>query len=60
MRMCLGRLMPMQHDNGSPLWGAPDPKWSGKVRVVFLVVLSLAAWAIIASVVYLITRWAAG
>lgn len=48
--------MPMKHDNGSPLWGAPEPKWSGKVRVFALVVASLAAWAIIAGGVYLLTR----
>ncbi len=48
--------MPMKHDNGSPLWGAPEPKWSGKVRVVALVVASLAVWAIIAGGVYLLTR----
>ncbi|WP_159851488.1 hypothetical protein [Brevundimonas sp. G8] len=52
--------MPMRHDNGSPLWGAPEPRWSGKVRVALLVGASLAAWAIIAGFVYLITRWAAG
>lgn len=49
--------MPMQHDNGSPLWGSPEPKWSGKVRVVALVVASLGAWAVVAGVVYLLTRW---
>lgn len=37
-----------------------EPKWSGKVRAVALAAASLAAWAIIAGVVYLITRWAAG
>ncbi|WP_426023351.1 hypothetical protein [Brevundimonas sp. PWP3-1b1] len=52
--------MPMRHDNGSPLWGAPEPKWSGKVRVVALVVAGLAAWAVIAGGVFLFTRWAAG
>ncbi|WP_426016990.1 hypothetical protein [Brevundimonas sp. DWR2-3-1b1] len=52
--------MPMRHDNGSPLWGAPEPRWSGKVRVVALVAASLAAWAVIAGSVFLITRWAAG
>ena len=50
----------MKHDNGSPLWGAPEPKWSGKVRVAALVLASLATWAVLAGVVYLITRWAAG
>lgn len=52
--------MPMQHDNGSPLWGAPEPKWPGKVRVIALVVASLAVWGAVVGVVYLITRWAAG
>ncbi len=52
--------MPMKHDNGSPLWGAPEPKWSGKARVIALVVASLAAWAAVAGGVYLITRWASG
>ena len=52
--------MPMRHDKGSPLWGAPEPKRSGKVRVVALVVASLAAWTVVAGGVYLITRWAAG
>lgn len=52
--------MPMQQDNGSPLWGAPEPKWSGKVRVAVLVLATLASWAIVAGGVYLITRWVAG
>lgn len=50
----------MPPKNGSPLWGAPEPKWSGKVRVVALVVASLAAWGVVAGGVFLITRWAAG
>lgn len=40
--------MSIEHDNGSPLWGAPEPKWSGKVRVIALVVASFAAWAVVA------------
>ena len=52
--------MPMQHDNGSPLWGAPEPKWPRKVRVVALVAISLALWAAIAGGVYLLTRLLAG
>lgn len=49
--------MPMKHDNGSPLWGAPEPRWSGKVRVIALVVASLVAWASVAGGVFLLTRW---
>ena len=52
--------MPIEPDRGNPLWGAPEPKWSGKVRVIVLVVASLATWEVIAGGVYLITRWAAG
>lgn len=51
--------MPMQHDNGSPLWGAPEPKWSGKVRVAFMIAISIAAWAAVAGGVFLLTRWIA-
>lgn len=50
----------MNHDNGSPLWGAPEPKWSGKVRVAFLVGVSVALWALIAGGVYGLTRWIMG
>lgn len=39
---------------------APEPKWSGKVRVIALVGASLAAWGVVAGVVFLLTRWFAG
>ncbi|WP_167762469.1 hypothetical protein [Brevundimonas intermedia] len=50
--------MPMHPDDRGPLWDAPKPKSSGKVRVVALVFASLAAWGVVAGITYLITRWA--
>ncbi|WP_312599056.1 hypothetical protein [Brevundimonas sp.] len=52
--------MPMKHDEGSPLWGAPEPKWPGKIRIAVMVAISFALWAAIAGGVYWLTRLIAG
>jgi hypothetical protein len=52
--------MPMKHDNGSPLWGAPEKRWSPRVRLVVMVGASFALWALIAGGVYFLTRLIAG
>lgn len=49
--------MPMEPDRGSPLWGAaprPEPKWPGAVRVVLMVGTGLAAWGVVAAIVWAI------
>lgn len=52
--------MPMKPDNGSPLWDAPAKRWSPRVRLVVMVVASVALWGLIAGSVFLLTRWIAG
>lgn len=50
--------MPISPERGSPLWGAapkPEPKWSGAVRVVVMVLLGLATWGVVATVGWLIS-----
>ncbi|WP_374322611.1 hypothetical protein [Brevundimonas sp.] len=48
--------MPMKPDNGSPLWGAPERRWSSCVRLVVMVGASLALWAAIAGGAYWLAR----
>lgn len=56
----IGAAMPMKHDNGSPLWGAPVKRWSPRLRLVVMVGASVALWALIAGGIYWLTRMIVG
>ena len=48
--------MPMKHDKGSPLWGAPGPERPGRAKVVVWAISGLALWAAIAVGAFLLAK----